>query len=150
MTSNTQDGSSKNKHQRTFMGKLSRYGTKWIKERCHHWTAADSLTLIKEGRVNRDHRDPAGQYERERYTENDYYDNMYRQMADKVIEPLRAERSITTMVIEDILQRDKDGYDKHGRPLTANTYKYNLQEAYEEALDLAQYLRAEIEKRNNE
>lgn len=51
-------------------------------------------------------------------------------------------RPITLMVIEDLLARDKMGHEKHGRPLTKNTYSDFHKELYEELMDALVYLRA--------
>ena len=53
-------------------------------------------------------------------------------------------------VKDDLTLRDHLGYRQHQRPLDARDYGRNwLQEAYEEALDLAIYLKAEL-LRNHE
>ena len=44
-------------------------------------------------------------------------------------------------VVEDMLQRNKDGKKKYGRQLDVNCPDDMLQHAYEEALDLAVYLK---------
>lgn len=57
------------------------------------------------------------------------------------------EKAIPDMVIEDIRKRDEIGRKEYGTRLYAKTEIDGLQYAYEEALDLAIYLRHEIEKR---
>jgi len=52
------------------------------------------------------------------------------------------ERPITLMVIEDLLERDRMGHEKHGRPLTKSTYDDFHKELYEELMDALVYLRA--------
>ncbi len=51
---------------------------------------------------------------------------------------------VTLAVIADLRKRDRYGREKHGKPLEPDTHISNLREAYEEALDLAQYLKAEL------
>ena len=55
--------------------------------------------------------------------------------------------SIWDLVVADMRRRDLIGTLKYGTPLTADNGRDHLQDAYEEALDLAVYLRAEIERR---
>lgn len=50
------------------------------------------------------------------------------------------------LVIEDMKARDKTGFKKYGVRLQADNGRNHLQDAYEEALDLAVYLRTQIEK----
>lgn len=54
---------------------------------------------------------------------------------------------IWDLVIEDMRKRDQAGRQRYGTPLQINNGRDHLQDAYEEALDLAVYLRQEIEKR---
>jgi hypothetical protein len=61
-----------------------------------------------------------------------------------VIEP-----PIWDLVIDDMQERDKIGRERYGRPLTAFNGRDSLQDAYEEALDLAVYLRQLIYERDN-
>ena len=56
-------------------------------------------------------------------------------------------QSIWVLVMEDFAARDEFGIRKYKVPLTVDTPKDLLKEAYEEALDLAVYLRGEIERR---
>ena len=51
---------------------------------------------------------------------------------------------ITWGVIEDLSSRAKRGLDKYNTTLAENNHQNMLQHAYEEALDLAQYLKKEI------
>jgi len=57
------------------------------------------------------------------------------------------ERPVWEMVIDDMKARDHVGRERYGTPLTANNGRDALRDAYEEALDLAVYLRQEIERR---
>lgn len=51
-------------------------------------------------------------------------------------------------VMEDLLARKQLGIERYGQPLRADNSRDMLQEAYEEALDLCVYLRAELERRS--
>jgi hypothetical protein len=51
---------------------------------------------------------------------------------------------ITTVVMEDLKLRSDRGYIKYGTYLHQNNHQNMLQHAYEEVLDLAQYLKKEI------
>ena len=51
---------------------------------------------------------------------------------------------ITTSVMEDLKSRADRGLLKYGTTLGDNNHQNMLQHAYEEALDLAQYLKKEI------
>lgn len=53
-------------------------------------------------------------------------------------------RSIWDMVIEDMRGRDEFGAAKYGGPLVANDGRRSLVDAYQEALDLAVYLKKAI------
>jgi hypothetical protein len=55
--------------------------------------------------------------------------------------------AIWDLVIADMRARDQHGRDTYGTPLQAFNGRDGLQDAYEEALDLAVYLRAAIEER---
>lgn len=55
---------------------------------------------------------------------------------------------VWSLVIRDMQQRDKAGFLKYGVRLQADNGRDHLIDAYQEALDLSVYLRAEIEKRN--
>jgi hypothetical protein len=56
--------------------------------------------------------------------------------------------SVWLMVIEDMKARNKLGFHKYGKFLTVDSEDDMLNHAYEEALDLAVYLKTEILKRN--
>jgi len=56
-------------------------------------------------------------------------------------------RPIWVLVIEDMLARDQLGRQRYGVPLQAGNGRDALRDAYEEALDLAAYLRQELEER---
>lgn len=53
-------------------------------------------------------------------------------------------RSIWDMVIEDMRERDQIGAAKYGGPLVAHDGRRSLVDAYQEALDLAVYLKKRI------
>ncbi|HEY1190999.1 MAG TPA: hypothetical protein VGE74_25425 [Gemmata sp.] len=57
-------------------------------------------------------------------------------------------RPIWALVIEDMKARDRIGRERYGTPLQANNGRDALRDAYEEALDLAVYLRTAIEERD--
>lgn len=57
---------------------------------------------------------------------------------------------IHDLVEEDIASRKRIGVKKYGMPLQANNGRDMLWDAYEEALDLAIYLRGELENRKGE
>jgi hypothetical protein len=52
--------------------------------------------------------------------------------------------TITNAVIEDLISRSDRGYKKYNTTLGKNKHQNMLQHSYEEALDLAQYLKTEI------
>jgi len=54
---------------------------------------------------------------------------------------------IADLVIEDMRARKKLGMERYGVPLRPNNGRDALQDAYEEALDLAVYLKQAIEER---
>jgi hypothetical protein len=56
-------------------------------------------------------------------------------------------RPIWELVIEDMQERDDEGRRKYGVPLQAGNGRDPLIDAYQEALDLAVYLRQAIEER---
>lgn len=58
-------------------------------------------------------------------------------------------RSIWALVIADMHDRDRLGHERYGGPLLAYNGRDALRDAYEEALDLAVYLRQAIEERDN-
>jgi hypothetical protein len=51
---------------------------------------------------------------------------------------------ITNLVVEDLTTRAERGYKKYSTTLHENNHQNMLQHAYEEALDMAQYLKKEI------
>jgi hypothetical protein len=55
---------------------------------------------------------------------------------------------IMPLVIEDLKKRTEKGIKEYGEPLKANNGRDALWDAYEEALDLVQYLRQAIEERD--
>lgn len=57
------------------------------------------------------------------------------------------ETPVWELVIEDMRQRDQEGRRKYGTPLQASNGRDALKDAYQEVLDLAVYLRQEIERR---
>jgi hypothetical protein len=58
-----------------------------------------------------------------------------------------SQESIFTLVHADLDARDRLGWRQHAKPLLANNGRDALREAYEEALDLAVYLRMAIAER---
>lgn len=56
----------------------------------------------------------------------------------------RPKDDITWEVMEDLAARAKRGLEKYDTTLAENNHQNMLQHAYEEALDLAQYLKKEI------
>jgi hypothetical protein len=57
------------------------------------------------------------------------------------------DNEIVELVKQDLDERRKLGIAKYGRPLRAHNGRSGLRDAYEEALDLVQYLRQELEDR---
>lgn len=55
--------------------------------------------------------------------------------------------AIADLVIADMQKRKEFGIAKYGTPLQAGNGRDALKDAYEEALDLVQYLRQAIEER---
>lgn len=55
---------------------------------------------------------------------------------------------IADLVCVDIRYRKEEGIKRYGVPLQAGNGRDALQDAYEEALDLCQYLKQAIEERN--
>jgi len=51
---------------------------------------------------------------------------------------------ITPLVLADLKERSKKGEMEYGEPLTTNNGREALQDAYEEVLDLACYLKQKI------
>ena len=58
--------------------------------------------------------------------------------------------AIQTLVITDLFNRMEHGMRKYGTYLQANNGRNALQDAYEEALDLAVYLKQALEEQRNE
>ena len=58
--------------------------------------------------------------------------------------PRRPKDTITAAVIDDLNSRADRGWIKYSTTLGQNNHQNMLQHAYEEALDLAQYLKKEI------
>jgi hypothetical protein len=56
-------------------------------------------------------------------------------------------RPIWELVVEDMQERDRVGRQRYGTPLQAHNGRDALVDAYQEALDLAVYLRQAIEER---
>ena len=65
----------------------------------------------------------------------------YHQVVGKIDRP---KDDITWEVMEDLAARAKKGYVKYNTTLQENNHQNMLQHAYEEALDLSQYLKKEI------
>lgn len=57
-------------------------------------------------------------------------------------------RPVWDMVVEDMQERDKIGRERYGTPLQVGNGRDALIDAYQEALDLVVYMRAEIAKRD--
>ena len=60
------------------------------------------------------------------------------------IQKERPKDTITNAVIDDLRSRADRGWNKYNTTLGQNNHQNMLQHAYEEALDLAQYLKKEI------
>jgi hypothetical protein len=60
------------------------------------------------------------------------------------------QHSVWELVISDMHKRNQDGIKAYGVPLLTHNGRDALQDAYEEALDLAAYLRQVIEERKDE
>ncbi len=56
--------------------------------------------------------------------------------------------SVTALVISDLRQRERTGKQKYGTTLQADNGRDALMDAYQEALDLCQYLRQALEERD--
>jgi hypothetical protein len=56
-------------------------------------------------------------------------------------------KSVWPLVIKDMQERNNIGIAKYGKPLQTNNGRKALIDAYQEVLDLAVYLRQEIEER---
>jgi len=73
------------------------------------------------------------------------YANISTEIKFKVDNMLQERRDeITYKVMEDLASRSKRGIEKYNTTLEENNHQNMLQHAYEEALDLAQYLKKEI------
>jgi hypothetical protein len=55
---------------------------------------------------------------------------------------------ITRLVVADLLEREREGVMTYGMSLQAHNGRDALRDAYEEALDLAQYLKQAIVERD--
>lgn len=64
--------------------------------------------------------------------------------------PTPADGDVWKLVIADMESRRQFGIEKYGVPLQVANGRDPLIDAYQEALDLAVYLRQEIEKRRQE
>jgi hypothetical protein len=60
---------------------------------------------------------------------------------------LTDDREIVPLVVADLAERVEKGVQTYGAPLAVNSPNDALQYAYEEALDLAIYLRQELARR---
>lgn len=58
--------------------------------------------------------------------------------------PVPGQRSVTKAVIQDLLEREKQGMRTYGRSLETFNGRNALLDAYEECLDLAQYLKQRL------
>lgn len=65
-------------------------------------------------------------------------------MKEEIEREGRTKDVITESVIEDLDKRSERGWHKYKTTLGMNNHQNMLQHAYEEALDLAQYLKKEI------
>ncbi len=68
----------------------------------------------------------------------------YRQRLVEMEKEAELKDTITKAVIEDLHSRAGRGWKKYNTTLGQNNHQNMLQHAYEEALDLAQYLKKEI------
>ena len=62
--------------------------------------------------------------------------------------PTPGKAAIWPLVIADMQERDHLGRERYGTPLQSHNGRDALVDAYQEALDLAVYLRQAIEERN--
>ena len=58
------------------------------------------------------------------------------------------ESKLSKEIYQDLYDRNSRGLNKYGHLLDDNNYQDMLQHAYEEALDLTQYLKKEIGNKN--
>jgi hypothetical protein len=68
----------------------------------------------------------------------------YQQFMKHIEQEKITKDKITNDVIEDLTTRAERGYIKYNTTLGENDHQNMLQHAYEEALDMAQYLKKEI------
>lgn len=68
-------------------------------------------------------------------------------MSSEQPKPRPGHPAITELVIEDLKARTERGIETYGRPLEAFNGRDPLRDAYEEALDLSQYLRQALVER---
>lgn len=61
--------------------------------------------------------------------------------------PILADGDVWLLVLKDMEDRRLHGIEKYGLPVQADNGRDHLIDAYQEALDLCVYLRAEIERR---
>lgn len=62
---------------------------------------------------------------------------------------MQKSKQVWPLVIEDMFDRNQMGAEKYNRYLQTDCPDNMLQHAYEEALDLAVYLKTQIEKNKN-
>ena len=76
---------------------------------------------------------------------------LWRLATDEQPEPRpTSSRPVWELVVEDMRARDQLGRRRYGVPLQAGNGRDALRDAYEEALDLAVYLRQAIEERRDD
>lgn len=63
--------------------------------------------------------------------------------------PVAGQADVTPLVVADLLARSDEGTAKYGTPLQTHNGRDAIGDAYQEALDLCQYLRQAIEERNS-
>jgi predicted phage-related endonuclease len=68
----------------------------------------------------------------------------FKQFMKHIEQEKLAKDQITNAVIGDLISRAERGYTKYNTTLHENNHQNMLQHAYEEALDMAQYLKKEI------
>ena len=59
------------------------------------------------------------------------------------------DKLIFELIHKDLDERNRKGWLEYGKEMTAHDGRDTLQDAYEEALDLAMYLRKAIEERDS-
>lgn len=64
--------------------------------------------------------------------------------------PQPGEEDVTRAVIDDLRRRERKGIETYGTPLQTHNGRDALRDAYEEVLDLAQYLKQAIMEREGE